>query len=120
LIVSIKDSAQENMLRKSLESLMNTRGGVANARALASTGSRRSVLLASVRDIAYLGVEDEEMNLLETYIEEIHSEHERKTDFGYVVDVDITENCYGGITRKKKTFLKDEWADIKKKGFYWS
>lgn len=54
------------------------------------------------------------MNLLETYIEEIHSEHERKTDFCYVVDADITENCYGGITRKKKTFLKDEWADIKK------
>ena len=29
-------------------------------------------------------------------------------------------NCSGGITRKKKTFLKDEWLDVKKKGFYWS
>jgi hypothetical protein len=87
---------------------------------LASTVGRVSVLPASVCDIDCLGVEAEKMNLLETYIEEIHSEHERKTDFGYVVDVDITENCYGGITRKKKTFLKDEWADIKKKGFYWS
>lgn len=27
-------------------------------------------------------------------------------------------NCNGGITRKKKTFLKDEWLDIKRKGFY--
>ena len=27
-------------------------------------------------------------------------------------------NCYGGIARKKKTFLKDEWSDVKKKGFY--
>jgi hypothetical protein len=87
---------------------------------LACNVGRRSVLLASVCDIDCLGVEAEKMNLLETYIEEIHSEHERKTDFGYVVDVDITENCYGGITRKKKTFAKDEWVDIKKKGFYWS
>ena len=60
------------------------------------------------------------MNLLKTYIEKIHSEHKRKTDFGYVVDVDITENCYGSIARKKKTFLKDEWVDMKKKGFYLS
>ena len=27
-------------------------------------------------------------------------------------------NCSGGITRKKKTFLKDEWSGVKKrKGF---
>jgi hypothetical protein len=77
-------------------------------------------LPAGMRVFVCMGEEDEKMNLLETYIEEIHSEHERKTDFGYVVDVDITENCYGGITRKKKTFLKDEWVCTKRKGFYWS
>ena len=103
--------------------MLSMRGSVASdrdSRALASVFSRWFVLCASVCDFDCVGVEAEKMNLLETYIEEIHSEHERKTDFGYVVDVDITENCHGGITRKEKTFLKDEWVDIKKKGFYWS
>ena len=28
-------------------------------------------------------------------------------------------NCSGGITRKKKTFLKDEWSGVKKKKWFY-
>jgi hypothetical protein len=59
-IVLISDNVRENMLRKSLESLMNTQGGVASdrdCRTLASTSGRLSVLLACLLDFADLGVE---------------------------------------------------------------
>ena len=63
------------------------------------------------------------MNLLEHYIEEIHSEKSTiyelpHGDFITLVELDITINCYGNIERIKTTMVKDNWLKAKEKGYY--
>lgn len=63
------------------------------------------------------------MNLLEHYIEEIHSEQEFKyeilnDDFVALVEADVTINCYGVVERVKTTMAKDKWLKAKELGYY--
>lgn len=61
------------------------------------------------------------MNLLEHYIEEIHSveEVERQEWMnGPYVKVDITIDCYGSIERKTTYYPLSYWESIKEKGYY--
>lgn len=60
------------------------------------------------------------MNLLNTYIETIHSEQKVKTAFGYMVEVDLTEDCYGVVERRRRVFSEPEWDKIKKQGYFLS
>ncbi len=55
------------------------------------------------------------MNLLEHYIQEVHS----ITQKGNLVVVDVTVNCYGATTRTTHTFLSmQECENSLKKGYY--
>lgn len=62
------------------------------------------------------------MNILEHYIEKIHSEE--LVTFTYEGEnvtcykVDLTYNCHGCIKRVTEFFLEDEWKSIKEKGYY--
>ena len=61
------------------------------------------------------------MNLLEHYIEKIHSEEEIPREewmMSPYVKVDITIDCYGNIERKTKFFPQSFWDTIKKDGYY--
>lgn len=64
------------------------------------------------------------MNLLEQYIEEVHSVRiydalwTRKFPNTNFVEVEVTTNCYGNVTRKKHVFQAEEWEKFKKQG-YW-
>lgn len=58
------------------------------------------------------------MNLLEHYIEEIHSVEEVRTDTLILQKVDLTHQCYGVVQRETKTFLNSEWEDVKAKGYF--
>lgn len=67
------------------------------------------------------------MNLLESYIKEIHSVTDVTEGFiknyGYkpdepLLEVDLTSICYGITERTKKTFWKSEFETIKKKGYF--
>lgn len=64
------------------------------------------------------------MNLLEQYIEEIHSvepynaEWTKQFPKTRFVEVDVTTNCYGNTKRKKHVFQTEEWEKFKKQG-YW-
>lgn len=67
------------------------------------------------------------MNLLESYIKEIHSVTDVTEEFikyfGYepkepLLEVDLTSVCYGVTKRTKKMFLKSEFDTVKKQGYY--
>ena len=69
------------------------------------------------------------MNLLESYIKEIHSVNDVTEDFmkhcGYepketLLVVDLTSVCYGVTERTKKMFWKSEFEKVKKDGYYMS
>ena len=67
------------------------------------------------------------MNLLEHYIKEIHSARDITEEFaehcGYEPDeplfeVDLTYDCYGIVTREKRTFWKSDFENVKKEGYF--
>lgn len=66
------------------------------------------------------------MNVLENYIEEIHSVEPYTADWTdrfpdrEFVQVDITSNCYGNKQRQKHVFNTKDWAEIQDQGFYWA
>ena len=55
------------------------------------------------------------MNLLEHYIEEIHSEEIKEEN---LVEVDMTTLCYGTTKREINVYPKDYWEEKKQKGYY--
>jgi hypothetical protein len=63
------------------------------------------------------------MNLLEQYIEEVHSiepyteEWTKKFDKDFVI-VDVTTNCYGSKKRDKHIWTVKEWRNISAQGYY--
>ncbi len=62
------------------------------------------------------------MNILEQYIEEVHSvtpvTYEWAKEGMVFVEVDVTSNCYGNRKRDIQVFEKGEWEVNKKRG-YW-
>lgn len=67
------------------------------------------------------------MNVLENYIEEVHSEEDVTKLFeekaGYtpeepIYKVDLTCDCYGRVERGIRYFRKIEWEDAQKKGYF--
>ena len=61
------------------------------------------------------------MNLLEHYIEEIHSEEEvERKDWMEepFIRVDMTIDCYGNIERKTNIYPLSFWESIKRVGYY--
>lgn len=64
------------------------------------------------------------MNLLEQYIEEIHSEEPFQSDWTECfpgknfVKVDVTTNCYGNRKRDQHYFEEERWKSFKEQG-YW-
>lgn len=57
------------------------------------------------------------MNLLEHYIEKIHSEKPLE-DNPDLIEVDFTYNCHGSIERKTDIMFKEQWDIIKEKGYF--
>lgn len=63
------------------------------------------------------------MNLVEHYIEEVHSvkpyveDWTRKLNKPFVI-VELTYNCYGTYGEHKWVYSVDEWNEIREKGFY--
>lgn len=61
------------------------------------------------------------MNLSEHYIKEIHGECKVempfKTDHIWI-EVDLTVNCHDNIKRIKNTFIKEDWENVKKIGYF--
>lgn len=64
------------------------------------------------------------MNLLEVYIEEVHSVTPYTADWTdrfpdrKFVQVDVTTNCYGREKRDTYVWNTKEWEEIKQKGYY--
>lgn len=64
------------------------------------------------------------MNLLEQYIEVIHSEEPYESEWTKhfpnekFVKVDVTTNCYGNKRRKQHFFEEKRWKTFKEQG-YW-
>ena len=61
------------------------------------------------------------MNLVEVYIEEIHSEERVEMQEWMqepYIKVDITTDCYGRINRDAQYYPESEWKSIKEKGYY--
>ena len=67
------------------------------------------------------------MNLLEHYIEEIHSVQDVSDKFEKATgrkpkeplyEVDVTVNCYGAVERKRKFISKSEFEQAKKQGYF--
>ncbi|MBR2492281.1 MAG: hypothetical protein IKB64_02275 [Paludibacteraceae bacterium] len=56
------------------------------------------------------------MNVVEHFIVEIHSEKDDVIE-GFV-EVDVTVNCYGNISRVKHSTSKRQWEIDKKNGYY--
>jgi hypothetical protein len=61
-------------------------------------------------------------NLLEHYIEVIHSvqpyERDWTAQFGKFVEVDLTNNCYGRSQRTTQVWNINDWERIKAQGYY--
>ena len=63
------------------------------------------------------------MNLIESYLKEIHSvkpctaEWTKEFPDREFVEVDVTEDCYGRVTRRDHVFTVQEWADFQEKGY---
>jgi hypothetical protein len=58
-----------------------------------------------------------ELNLLEHYIKEIHSEKEID-DYPNMIEVDVTSNCWGSVQRSKHITSKVQWQIDVEKGYY--
>ena len=67
------------------------------------------------------------MNLLEHYIQEVHSIEDVTKEYENVVNrkpeqhvlkIIMTVNCYGNVERVIKFFLKSEWEHSLEQGFY--
>ena len=60
------------------------------------------------------------MNILEHYIEEIHSVKPYAADWavGEWVEVDITSNCYGNTKRENRVLTIKQWETAKENGYY--
>lgn len=67
------------------------------------------------------------MNLLEHYIQEVHSIEDITEEYEKIVDrkleqpvlkVSMTVDCCGNIEKVTKFFLKNEWENSLKQGFY--
>lgn len=64
------------------------------------------------------------MNLLEQYIQEVHSEKPYSADWTNefpereFVEVEVTTNCYGREKRETHIFNTVEWSKYKSQG-YW-
>ncbi|AXH71193.1 hypothetical protein BSP36_147 [Bacillus phage BSP36] len=64
------------------------------------------------------------MNILEQYIEEVHSVKPYTEDWTKefpnktFVEADITTNCYGQKKRAIHVFEEDEWETALEKGYY--
>jgi hypothetical protein len=57
------------------------------------------------------------MNLLEHFIIEVH-EIKEFDDYPNIVEVDVTTDCYGAITRTKDCFSKEEWQKAVERGYF--
>jgi NADPH-dependent 7-cyano-7-deazaguanine reductase QueF len=57
------------------------------------------------------------MNLLEHYIVEVHNILESKTNPEWI-EVDVTTNCWGNISRHKHITTKKRWEYDLKQGYY--
>lgn len=61
------------------------------------------------------------MNLLEHYIEKVHSVREVHNEYDLkhaYCEVDVTYDCYGQKERKKRLFQKSEWEKAKRRGYF--
>ena len=67
------------------------------------------------------------MNLLEHYIEEIHSVQDVSDKFEKATgrkpkepwyEVDVTVDCYGAVERKREFMSKSEFEQAKKQGYF--
>ena len=63
------------------------------------------------------------MNLLEHYIQEIHSEKPYEAEWTKefekeFIKVDYTYDCYGGLTRTTQVFAKEQWEHFKIQGYF--
>lgn len=67
------------------------------------------------------------MNVLEHFIKEIHSvrditeefkQHSRCEPAEPLLQVDLTYDCYGIITRETKTFWKSDFERANKEGYF--
>lgn len=67
------------------------------------------------------------MNVLEHFIQEIHSVRDITEEFKQrserepvepLLQVDLTYDCYGIITRETKTFWKSDFEQAKKEGYF--
>lgn len=67
------------------------------------------------------------MNLLEHYIQEVHSVQDETNNYIQrtgetpkepLLKVDLTYNCYGCVERENKLFTKSQWETIKKNGYF--
>lgn len=67
------------------------------------------------------------MNVLEHFIKEIHSVRDITEEFKQhsgcepaepLLQVDLTYDCYGIITRETKTFWKSDFERAKKEGYF--
>lgn len=67
------------------------------------------------------------MNVLEHFIKEIHSVRDITEEFKQrsgseptepLLQVDLTYDCYGIITRESKTFWKSDFERAKKEGYF--
>lgn len=64
------------------------------------------------------------MNLLECYILEVHSVIDVTNKIRRIahdtkyLEVDITYNCYGSLSRAKRIFTQDEWDYILERGYF--
>lgn len=65
------------------------------------------------------------MNILEHYIEEIHSvkpyteEWTKEFPDRKFVEVDVTSNCWGCVERQKHVWTVVELAKHKEQGYFW-
>ncbi|WP_144511567.1 hypothetical protein [Bacillus sp. FJAT-22090] len=63
------------------------------------------------------------MNMLEQYIQEIHSVEPHTADWTKeycesFVEVTMTTECYGVVENKKRVFGVVEWERVKAQGYY--
>lgn len=65
------------------------------------------------------------MNLLEVYLEEIHSVEPYTEDWTSefpdreFISVDVTTNCYGSKRRSVHVWTTKEFEEYKEQGYYW-
>lgn len=83
------------------------------------------ILSVSVETKLKYKEEEKIMNILENYIEEIHSvkphiaEWTKEFPDRDFLEVDVTTNCYGRTERKTHVWTVKEWEVIQAQGYYW-